>query len=93
MSWTALPSLNALRAFAVLAETGSYSRAGLALNVTHGAIVQQVKALERDLDLQLVVRAGRGVALTEAGARLAQGVEAMKSCWNAPICWFAVARH
>ncbi|MDU8910492.1 LysR family transcriptional regulator [Aestuariicoccus sp. MJ-SS9] len=76
MSWTALPSLNALRAFAVLAETGSYSRAGLALNVTHGAIVQQVKALERDLDLQLVARAGRGVVLTEEGARLARDLNA-----------------
>jgi len=29
MDWSELPSLNALRAFAAVAETGSYSRPGV----------------------------------------------------------------
>jgi LysR family glycine cleavage system transcriptional activator len=58
MDWTALPSLNALKAFAALAETGSYTRAGAALNVSHAAVIQQVKALEERLGVSLAVRAG-----------------------------------
>ena len=72
MSWSGLPPLSALRAFAVLAETGSYARAGRALNVTHGAIIQQVRSLEDRLGTTLVVREGRGVKLTHEGVDLAQ---------------------
>lgn len=38
MSWRNLPSLNSLRAFCAVAETGSYSAAGRVLNVTHAAV-------------------------------------------------------
>ena len=72
MDWHRIPSLNALRAFSAVAETGSYSRAGASLNVTHAAIMQQVKALEDRFDVALVVRSGRGVSLTEEGRDLAQ---------------------
>lgn len=67
-----LPSLNSLRAFAAVAETGSYSRAGSALNVSHAAVSQQVKALEARLGVILVARDGRGIALTAEGAALAR---------------------
>ena len=76
MNWTNIPSLNALKAFTVLAETGNYSRAGNQLNVTHAAILQQVKALEDWFDAQLVTRSGRGVALTREGETLARELEA-----------------
>jgi LysR family glycine cleavage system transcriptional activator len=76
MKWTDLPSLNALKAFAALAETGSYSRAGAVLNVTHAAVVQQVKALEERLGATLAVRSGRGVELTNEGKILAREVGA-----------------
>ena len=72
MDWSGLPPLSALRAFAVLAETKSYSRAGQALNVTHGAVIQQVRALEERLGVSLAVREGRGVRLTQEGVALAQ---------------------
>ena len=72
MDWTTLPPLNALKAFAALAETGSYTQAGAALNVSHAAVIQQVKALEERLGVSLVVRAGRGIELTEDGAALAR---------------------
>ncbi len=72
MTWADLPSLNSLRAFATVAETGSYSKAGAALNVSHAAISQQVKALEGRLGVTLVVREGRGITLTAEGAALAR---------------------
>ncbi|MBP0048072.1 LysR family transcriptional regulator [Marinobacterium sp. AK62] len=67
-----LPSLNALRAFDAVARTLSMSAAAKQLHVTHGAISRQVKLLEEQLDCRLVERAGRGVALTDAGLRLAR---------------------
>ncbi len=72
MTRSDLPSLNSLRAFATVAETGGYSRAGTALNVSHAAVSQQVKALEARLGVTLVVREGRGIALTAEGAALAR---------------------
>ena len=74
MSWAELPSLNSLRAFASVAETGSYSRAGADLNVSHAAVCQQVKALEARLGVTLLVREGRGLRLTDEGAALARQV-------------------
>lgn len=74
MDWRALPSLNSLRAFAVVAETKNLSAAGRELNVTHAAISQQIRGLETFLGLQLVVREGRGVALTPEGDRLFEGL-------------------
>ena len=76
MDWTDLPSLNALKAFSVLAETRNYSRAGHALNVTHAAVIQQVKALENHFGVALAMRAGRGVTFTQEGERLARELEA-----------------
>lgn len=74
MDWRAIPSLNSLRAFAAVAESKSLSAAGRDLNVTHAAISQQVRALEKHLGLQLINRAGRGVELTEEGAQLYDGL-------------------
>lgn len=71
MNWRILPSLNALKAFTAVAEHGSYSKGGAALNVTHSAVVQQIRSLERDIGTPLVLREGRGIALTAEGRRLA----------------------
>ena len=64
-----------MRAFYALAETGSYSAAGKSLNVTHAAVMQQVRLLEEHLGLTLAVRSGRGVALTEEGQTLVHELE------------------
>lgn len=74
MDWRVIPPLNSLRAFAAVAETKSLSAAGRELNVTHAAISQQVRLLEKHLGLQLINRAGRGVDLTEQGALLHDGL-------------------
>ena len=47
--WRSLPSLTALRAFAATAELRNFSQAARALNVTHAAVAQQVRALEERL--------------------------------------------
>lgn len=76
MDWRTLPSLGALRAFSALAESGSFTAAGAALNVSHAAVSQQVRALEERLGAALVVRGGRRPELTPEGARLAAALEA-----------------
>ena len=76
MIWSDLPSLSSLRAFAAVAETGSYSTAGAQLNVTQAAVSQQVKSLETRLGISLVVRVGRGITLTTEGAGLARDLDA-----------------
>lgn len=75
MDWRSLPSLNALKAFCVLADCGSYTQAGAILNVTHAAVKQQVKVLESFVGLPLVARSGRALALTTEGRQLAQALE------------------
>ncbi len=72
MNWSDFPSLGSLRAFAAVADAGSYTQAAAALNVSHAAVSQQVKALEERLGVPLVARDGRGIALTEEGAALAR---------------------
>ncbi|MFN3280925.1 MAG: LysR family transcriptional regulator [Tabrizicola sp.] len=73
--WRDLPSLSMLRAFDATARAGSFAGAGRVLNVTHAAVTQAVRALEGELGVQLVRRAGRTVALTEAGAALARALD------------------
>ena len=72
--WRDLPSLSMLRAFDATARHGGFAGAGRALNVTHAAVTQAVRALESDLGLPLVRREGRTVRLTDAGIRLAQAL-------------------
>lgn len=74
MDWLSLPPLSALRAFAALAETGSYTAAGARLGVSHAAVSQQVRGLEDRLGAQLMRKAGRGAALTPEGERLAAAI-------------------
>ncbi len=66
-----LPSLKALRAFEAAARHKGFTPAARELNVTHAAVAQQVRALEAHLGMPLVFREGRGLGLTDEGARLA----------------------
>jgi LysR family nitrogen assimilation transcriptional regulator len=63
-------NLKQLEYFVSVAELGSFSKAARALNVAQPALSRQVRALETDLHEPLLLRNGRGVALTEAGQRL-----------------------
>lgn len=63
-------NLKQLEYFVHVAELGSFSKAALVLNIAQPALSRQVRALELDLRETLLLRNGRGVALTEAGQRL-----------------------
>jgi LysR family glycine cleavage system transcriptional activator len=62
-----LPALNALRAFEAAARHLSFTRAAEELNVTPGAISQQIRHLEEFAGAPLFRRTGRQVLLTDAG--------------------------
>lgn len=76
IDWLHFPPLPALRAFEATARLGGFSAAGRALNVTHAAVAQQVRALEAHLGLSLVTRDGRALRLTEDGVALAAALAA-----------------
>ena len=61
------PNLNALRMFDAAARHLNFRRASEELNLTQGAVAQQVRRLEADLGLQLFNRKARGLALTQIG--------------------------
>jgi len=71
-----LPPLNPLRAFEATARHASLTKAAGELNVTHGAISHQIKALEQSLGVKLFERTGQRVKLTPHGAELLPAVSA-----------------
>lgn len=86
---TAMPPLNALRAFEVAARHGSFKRAADELSITPSAVSHQIAALEERLGAQLFQRSAGRVVLSEEGrllqpilregfARLAEGVELIR---------------
>ena len=74
MPYRRLPPLMALRAFEAVARHNSIRKAADELSVTAAAISQQVKKLESDLDLTLIKREPRGIALTKEGMHLKAGL-------------------
>ena len=70
-----LPSLGALRAFALVAETGSLTAAAARLNITQPAVSRRLRELEAELGIALVRRGANALRLTEAGARYAAAIE------------------
>ena len=64
---TSLPLL-ALRTFVEVGQRGSIKAAAEALNVTSGAVSQQIRLLEDRVGIALFTRERSGLRLTEAGA-------------------------
>lgn len=62
-----LPPLRAVQAFEATARHGSVKAAANELGVTASAISHQVRGLEQALGVRLLHRAGRGVAVSDAG--------------------------
>jgi len=61
--------IKAILVFHVTARAGSISRASEELGVTPSAVSQQIQLLESQFGVTLLAKAGRGIALTEAGER------------------------
>lgn len=76
MEWKQLPPMAALRAFSAFAQSGNVQAAGDALGVSHAAISQQLRVLEKHLDVALLDRSGRSMRLTPAGEVLAKALHA-----------------
>jgi DNA-binding transcriptional LysR family regulator len=61
-----------LRAFCVLARTGSFTETARELHRTQSGISHSMKALEGDVGCRLLDRLGKKVLLTQAGEQLLQ---------------------
>src|SRR5437667_11708480 len=59
-----------LRAFCVLARTGSFTETARDLHLTQSGISHSMKALEGDVGCRLLDRLGKKVLLTQAGEQL-----------------------
>jgi DNA-binding transcriptional LysR family regulator len=64
-----------LRAFCVLARTGSFTQTARELHLTQSGISHSMKALESEAGCRLLDRLGKRVALTQAGEQLLQHAE------------------
>lgn len=71
-----LPSLNALAVFEAAGRLGGFSRAARELNISQPAVTRHVRGLEAAIGLALFDRGHNRVALTDAGLRLWQAVNA-----------------
>jgi DNA-binding transcriptional LysR family regulator len=74
--------IDQLRRMAVLAtvvEQGSLVAAARVLQTTTSAVSQQLRALEQDMGVTLLLRSTRRIALTPAGERFVEGCRAMLS--------------
>jgi LysR family glycine cleavage system transcriptional activator len=67
-------SLNAIRAFVVIAREKSVTRAAAALGTTQSSVSRHLAVLEAYLGAQLIERRGRGSELTEFGRLFANSV-------------------
>ena len=59
--------LRQVRAFVVLSAERHFGRAAARLNMTQPAVTQRVRALEKELGVELFTRSARGVGLTPSG--------------------------
>src|SRR2546423_14353986 len=64
-----------LRAFRVLARTGSFTQTAREMHLTQSGISHSMKALERDTGCRLLDRLGKKAILTQAGEQLLQHAE------------------
>lgn len=69
--------LHKWRAFVAIGELGSLTRAALFLDSNQSLLSRQLNALERECGARLFTRTGRGVELSETGARLFPQVKAL----------------
>ncbi|TJZ58691.1 LysR family transcriptional regulator [Streptomyces piniterrae] len=76
-------TLQQLRYLVAVADCRSITAAAAAVYVAQPALSRAVQALERDLDVELVTRKGRGVELTPEGARVVRLARTVLDAVNA----------
>ena len=70
-----------LRYFLAVARTGTLSAAAGRLGTEHTTVARHIQALEDELSNRLFHKSNSGYELTEAGARLVAGAEAIESAY------------
>ena len=60
-------NLRQLKLFVALAETGSFSQAAERMSLTQSTVSQHVAGMEREVEIRLIDRTGKGEVLTAAG--------------------------
>lgn len=68
-------NLNDLRAYIVVAQTGSFTKAAGQLGVSQSALSYTIKTLEARMGVKLLNRTTRSVSPTQAGERLLEDIE------------------
>jgi DNA-binding transcriptional LysR family regulator len=62
-----LPEIRHLVAFTTVLETGGFTKAAYALNLTQSALSHQIKTLEEQLGVEVFARIGKRTVLTQSG--------------------------
>lgn len=75
-------SLAQLRSFEAVAKYGGITRAAAALHLTQPTVSTQLRELRESTGVDLLVPAGRGVQLTDAGRALLETVTRMFDNWR-----------
>lgn len=74
--------LERLKLFAELVKKGSFTRTAEYLGVSKAHISKQIKALENELTIQLIIRNTRTMRLTSAGENLFEHANKLTSFWQ-----------
>ncbi|WKT62010.1 LysR family transcriptional regulator [Microbulbifer thermotolerans] len=65
-----MPNTTWLRTYCTLVEVGHFTRTAERLHMTQSGVSQQVRKLEEQLGVELLVRRGKGFSLSDAGEQL-----------------------
>lgn len=65
-------NLNDLRAFLLVAQTSSFTKAAAQMGVSQSALSHSIRGIEERLQIKLFHRTTRSISTTEAGERLYQ---------------------
>jgi DNA-binding transcriptional LysR family regulator len=77
--------LREMRAFIAVVEEGGLSAAARRLHISQPSLSQTVAGLERELEVQLLVRGNTGVRPTEAGLALLSGARAVLARYDQAV--------
>lgn len=83
--FAALPDWDDFRLLLAVVETGSFSRAATALNLTQPTVSRRVERLERTIGTRLVDRLNNGATLTLDGLRIVEQLHVAHNAINGAV--------